>query len=375
MPFDDSRTISWAPLAAVLMACAFEAPVAPGDQHHAEASDASEPSDIPDASVPSDSPDASVPSGPVVTAEEALEAWLRAVCAPTVPCGWMEKIEDCLPIAAGDATSNGIDRIVAAVEVDKAVLDEGGLARCLATMEARTCDAMMTFHFSAFSECRDLLVGSRPLGAACTSPFSCAPGLYCREAHGSECDGTCRPIEGSDCVRDDDCAEGRICHEFRCRTPLLPLPPLKVGDSCARRGEIGACGPDAKCLDGLCVAVRLEGETCSNASPCGPRDLAHHCIQKRAGDCGPSLTRLVCDPVENRCVKAPATGPCLSGEFCDPYEAWCDTTVDPPTCAPHRQPGDPCELNMECGAPFPANGCFIEDGTNVCWRKETFVCP
>lgn len=363
MPFDCFRFARWAaPLSAALMACAFEVPVVPRE----------EPPVVVDEPPITDDEPPTEDDEPTVTAEDALDAWLRAACAPAVRCGWMEKVEDCMPIATQDAANNGIDGIAAGVKVDGVALDERALARCIAAIEARDCDEMMGFQFSAFSECRDLLVGSQPVDAACASAFSCAPGLYCRKQAKTECGGTCHPIVGGQCVNDDDCESDRICHEFRCQSPVRPLRQLGIGDSCARRYDIGACGPGAKCRDDRCVAVRGEGEACAGASSCGPRDTSHNCLIKRAGDCGPSLTRLVCDPAESRCIRAPDSGPCAGGEFCDAFESWCDTTLEPPTCVPHREAGAACESHMECGAPSPAGLCLEEGG--VCWRREVLAC-
>lgn len=343
----------WAsPLIAVWVACASESPVVVGSE-----------------------PPQEVDSDPaVVLAEEALSAWLRAVCAPVVRCGWFEQIEDCLPIAASDAEANGIDRIAAGVASDGVLLDERALASCLSAIEERPCGAMLDFHFRAFTECRELLVGSLPEDAPCHSPFSCSPGLYCQSPEAADCSGICRPVDGMSCTRDDDCAHGRECSRFRCQAPVEPLRQLSVGDSCAKRYEVGVCGPHAKCRDDVCVAVRKEGEICTGATPCEPNELGHNCAIKRAGDCGPTITRLVCDPEARRCARAPVSGPCLGDEFCDLFESWCDTTLEPPTCVPHREPGTACESHLECGPPYPTAFCRDGDEGRVCWRRDVLAC-
>jgi len=163
-----------------------------------------------------------------------------------------------------------------------------------------------------FEACRGVVTGKLEAGAECLGTMECAPGLLCRSmtcappaAEGQKCtpaiemtmavvDSTCaaglwcdvdgyvcrpRAAEGSECILSDSCAEGLRCRGKKC----VPAAPSKAGEECDDTAE---CPSGHFCaLEGLCEALRADGESCLSNSQC-----LHQCVttgDSISGTCGP----------------------------------------------------------------------------------------
>jgi hypothetical protein len=167
-----------------------------------------------------------------------------------------------------------------------------------------------------YGPCQQMWQGTQPEGRACgfdVESFVCAP--------------------GNSCVLDLS-----LCGTCRARLP--------AGASCAETA--GTCGPQGDCRDGVCLARRLVGESCSSEERCetgakceggrclGPRYVAvgEACSHRSRCPFGSACLDGVCFPasaVGHRC----STTVCATG-FCDATETCVPLLPAEGSCASHE---------------------------------------
>lgn len=164
--------------------------------------------------------------------------------------------------------------------------------------------------------------GSGPAPGCSTSEDECPSGSYCAVA-GGECvpgcknDGACasgRCTEARDCeqcVRDDECAGGRVCGNGVCHAPCGTAPLSECGSS-----ELDCCG--SRCVEtnhdvqncGGCGIVCSDSAFCSSEG-CADVTFANVCkvrsvvvlINEQPGDAAPA--RALGEALAAGCVPSP----------------------------------------------------------------------
>jgi hypothetical protein len=225
-------------------------------------------------------------------AVRAAEAARTARCRGGAPADWIA-----LQDGYGDCAH--LDQLIAAGSLR---YHQGAAATCVATFAPdRGC-------FGAQPGCYlDVLEGLLPPGASCKDDFECPANAVCL-APGETGINVCA---------------SNACVAF----------PIRAGDSCA---DLGYCGGDLTCLQGVCVMDRAAGE------PCGPN----------LPICASGLT---CGAQSTCVVFAAATAACQSDDDCLPALA-CRAA----TCQPRLAVGASC-----AGAPF---GCVAFAACNPATR-------
>lgn len=179
----------------------------------------------------------------------------------------------------------------------------------------------------------------------CRGDFAfCSTTTPCPDSR--ECDtavGRCLPAcvrllgDGQPCMLDGECASGT------CIGDICGTPPFASGQPCSSgfQCESTFCGLDDP---RVCTELPLPiGERCSSSDQC------------ESGVCF--------GMAEPRCVTGAGEGePCTGGVTpCDPRNLYCDTTADPPSCAPLRETGEPCESSRQC-----RGDCTVRLGRFMC---------
>lgn len=184
-------------------------------------------------------------------------------------------------------------------------------ATALALDKTKSLQAFRKLH--ELAECRELVVGNQPEGAACGDDVECASGLTCRGLSRERVEGACRKRgqKGDSCddhysldlaPNHDECAPGLACVDDVC-TPLRAegapcdrWPVCKSGNclvlagkdsgTCAPPSANGAkCGDESDCTSRRCAKGKCEdrskaGATCAQGSDCLGicDDKTHTCV-------------------------------------------------------------------------------------------------
>jgi len=208
----------------------------------------------------------------------------------------------------------------------------------------------------------------------CDDAHDCEDPMFCSAAWGQ---GECRlhvAAEGEGCLPSDveqcllpmkctcptvnDCrcwdgSKGDPCEEGSCVAGLRCLEAL-VNGTLKPRCVVGAAGDP--CQEGTC----LNGLTCMPMVVEGYPDELYRCVEGVLGD--PCFSDVGCDP-ELQCLKGDsipvghcgrwlvAKEPCTPGsvtEVCASFLV-CNSALPTPVCSIPGLPGDPCNVDIECG--------------------------
>ena len=141
-------------------------------------------------------------------------------------------------------------------------------------------------------ECLNLVKGRLQAGQSCRTHLACQPGLFCSGLT-TDGAGTCqkpKPI-GASCEFGPDTLATVLQQDVKEKHPPCADGYCRLGKCVAFSslnspcGAKDGCGPDARCVNGLCVAGRLgqrgEGCTIGRCSP-GLRCIAQRCEPPKA---------------------------------------------------------------------------------------------
>ncbi len=177
---------------------------------------------------------------------------------------------------------------------------------------------------------------------------------------------------GVQCLVDDHCIAGEVCHENRCVVCAIDEHCGENGSciegACLTRCDDDAgCGDNQVCNDNVCVDVECRDDAgCAvgvcESNVCEPCRVTEDCV---AGTCG----RTPCQCVDNECVGCQGNDDCPAG-VCN--EGLCVDCIGDPDCAEDRfcvnnicgdcrgnddcQGEDICLLNV-CQPPPPGDTC------------------
>lgn len=273
-----------------------------------------------------------------VVAENYCELSANMFCDYYLRCGRIaaETMEECLELF--DASCNAVyePHYIAHEEAGLLRLSAEGLSQCETHLEQVACDQQV---FDLDFGCDQVWDGLVEAGG------DCAPGI------GSfVCDA------GTTCVLDTT-----FCGE--CKTVSETGGPC-LGDTDLR------CSPLDRCVDGICVARRLPGESCDDENPCR---LGAWCNQ---GTCqGPQVVGVgeECNQVQRCAYNAQCVGGVCQaqvglGESCEPglcYSGHCDSVEN--TCQSLRSGAAPCTSSSQCVSGICDNG-FCRTLPGVCFQ-------
>ncbi len=325
----------------------------------------------------------------------ALGAWRErlaaANCARQLACSafWSSE-DDCLQWAN---TFPDYARFFGGVDEDSAIASTHTLAAaavldgCIAAVTGAPCDDSRT----PYEACLDVLVqkDARERGEPCAeySPYlvatRCGVGLVCAGTYPCL---TCEPLApagtpGEACSADQDCAPGLACVRGACRE-YASLPGH--GESCAEAGTCRGALHCSRYSEG-CVHPGAENDpcdpdetdtclrdlTCSVDAATG--DARCHAFARRGSSCPRSVDASAAscdddswcvfetsDAPSGTCGIAPLSpGPCAlfsrdSSYYC-PAGTYADARAPDATtlpsacdCKPQREPGAPCDADVEC---------------------------
>jgi hypothetical protein len=287
---------------------------------------------------------------------QAVETAAR--CERLVRCGVVRDVSTCL------MTLRRVDERSLLAAVAAGVIDYNPISerRCLQDMATASCDLTDASVRATSAACAGTLVGTRSAGAQCAFDEECATGRCALEScpRTSCCSGVCKTavqtVGGSctaatDCVDTAYCGDGGICRALEtlgapCTTDrtcafglgCVGATPLQAG-ACRDLPSIGDRCPydrcadiNARCANGTCVALGLQGDACTTSSDC---TAFHEC---NSGECSalPSLGM-------------PCTLNCAG-----------DSSCRNGICAAPLQEGDPCGADNECESQLCAEGPIFD---------------
>jgi hypothetical protein len=352
---------------------------------------------------------------PPPTVEDLAEAWadLIARCAGFGPESFLQELEpELAPLAASYFEDEATANLTRALENDKLIVDEDGLAACIDYLESAECGADIET-----DACDGVVTGAVENGDACAGDGECVSG-YCA---GNVADGcgvcerireggeTCRVVdgfdvsimrceegyycdrlggscelqlgEGANCPNGDECSEGTTCVAEgliarRCRTLVHgeaegdECTAIEAEQTCGALLQTGLRCQGAEGEVGVCTAITIvdEGGTCDGRT--GREDVALWC--KRG------LTDFFCDVPDGG-----DTGICRArpgvGESCLETEGQCTTdgicqrndTFTEAECVAAPEAGDACVDNAVGSDGCNVPGAFLEcdeeaEGGPVC---------
>jgi hypothetical protein len=207
---------------------------------------------------------------------------------------------------------------------------------------------------SLIPACAEILVGTAPLGVACSAHEECAGG-YCRPAGLASCEGVCAaPLSARTLCEPlrDICAAGLDCREDPDTRAWRCLARGPAGALCRSSGDFDS---SLVCASGRCRAPLGEGERCSDAAPCGGElvcaggGVARACRKRARRDeaCDPNAILaptcesrcLVCDPRRSVCVALGGSGAACSHDTDCLGVFSCSAGR---VCVPKPKSGEPC---------------------------------
>lgn len=217
-------------------------------------------------------------------------------------------------------TSECVRNLGAAVNAHTATLDATEVDRCVAAIESshEGCGWVGPNRPAPPSECVNIVHGTLGEGARCRSSLECSEGLRCHGAgpttagtcgkpHATggacgassdvlvtyvaqrddekhqECTGICDRrkcvdlvARGGECTFSAMCGAGNACVDKKC----VAVVEAKIGEAC----PTGDCVAGARCVNGVCISPKKDGEACSVDAECGGG-----CVKekgKSSGVCG-----------------------------------------------------------------------------------------
>ncbi|RMG21287.1 MAG: hypothetical protein D6729_01045 [Deltaproteobacteria bacterium] len=293
-----------------------------------------------------------------------------------------------------------------ALEDGRSVFDQSAYDACLDLLATGDCRSL---EGSGGTPCDEIFQGTVPLGGACyiadPSNTDCAEG-YC-DTSTSTCPGTCTAFggigescangpcdetvafcndqsvceayrgENSPCTRSGECQPNLTCRSLDGGATTVCTTPAADGEACTQDEECasGRCGPTDTCLtvpaaQGAPCQVNTDcqaGDVCDfdgmNGFVCmAPKQMGEACYTPFSCAAG-----LICEGAGaggGTCQPIPQLGETCS-QFCA-GNAWCDTTLNPPTCVAPGKAGNHCS-NADF---FPTceSGLFCND-QEVCQAK------
>lgn len=255
-------------------------------------------------------PDAALP-GPT----DYCEATVDLFCPFYVRCGRMAvpDIETCRGVFLENCNAVYEPVYAALADAGLLALDPAGIAACADHLAAVECSAQI---FDLDGPCAGIWTGQADIGAPCgpgIDSFVCAPGSTC--------------VVGLD-----------FCGICEAAVP--------VGADCAD----ARCGPEARCIEDICVARGLPGAPCGEAGCV----LGSRCV----------------DDVCAAPARAVVGASCANRERC-PYKAACVGGV----CVEAGRIGDPCAADRPCASGACVAGqCAAPDGPGAaCTSGATCV--
>jgi hypothetical protein len=249
--------------------------------------------------------------------------------------------------------------------------DVANASRCLAEMQAASCEQFALWDDPGSPSCASVFVGHTPPGSACAVSDECAGGRC--TAWTGECSGTCVAWlnAGDACdMAPWNCAPGLACDQTqypaRCAVPTY----AGAGQPCGAFG----CGVGLFCDAGTCRAKTATGECAGWDQPCAAGSLCMpvysptfqlRCVPLvGVGDscgenalCGPGSH---CDGAIRRCAVDPGPGqPCAETAFTDGCAgAYCDAGG---TCRALVSEGGACSDPAQCGPLSCVSGTCVDD--------------
>jgi hypothetical protein len=230
-------------------------------------------------------------------------------------------------------------------------------------------------------------------GGLCADNFHCGADMRCEGAE-AECAGRCVPAadEGEACDRPFACRQELICSgDGICERPRPAGSPCRdflecqqdclrgacvdtealIGQPCVN--EFLDCGAALRCAEGLCARRVGPHGHCERSSDCYPglSCFSHMCEQtvdchegERGDPCMESAQcarDLTCNRAERRCVDEPRRGDpcsldlhCGAGDQCvgitKQQDGVCEAATEP------KANGEPCSFFLECASGFCADG-------------------
>lgn len=278
--------------------------------------------------------------GGEISIDQYAEARRDAQCKQLVACGEVKDLETCraahLP---GDPDVLSASQL-AAVAMKRASFDGKMAAACLDAMSQRGCDSTSEVFRTTPAACLAVFTGTVHGGAACAEDVECISQTCSVPATCNEpcCVGTCTGDAAPGFAKlGEACGGAGQCDPATafCDQVALTCAPLKAsGDLCQTRTE---CGYGLDCgLDGTCAPLPKLGESCSG--PC--RDAG-----------------TTCSAASNMCVAVGLDGAtCSVSADCSPlYE--CTTSKQ---CSAGIATGQPCTLTTPCAG--RGTFCDVPDG-------------
>lgn len=221
----------------------------------------------------------------------------------------------------------------AAEEAGEVVLDPDVAGEVLTNNEKSPCDAPQK------SVLEEALRGSRKVGQACLSPWSCETGLVCqhwtrsRFGESARARGVCEPTRITDLPFGAPCGDGSkgacVASTYCSRDTQRCNRSLATGESCTEDQECAT----KWCYDSVCTSLLPEGAQCG----------------RTPGRCqGPLLCEQeICTPIPDLgqlCTRKSGNMTCRGDLACFPTQKESDLGV----CLLRRQEGETCSSAMDC---------------------------
>jgi hypothetical protein len=252
-----------------------------------------------------------------LTTEEVCAATARIVCAALEDCGCDPTLrnyddqDDCIAERTANCASSLPPELTARLDdgrvrwiparVDACIADLNALAASCRLVPTAACGTLFADPAALDDECQPGNQGG-PCAAVtgtCEENLRCAP----MPDRGEECQGNCR--------------SGLLCLDGVCAAPGLQ------GDSCR---ESAACLPTLTCRDQRCAPRALQEESCTTTEEC---DAGLSCIESQ------------CTTLASR------TEPCRSDDECGSLDA-CVRDLDARACVVGGTLGDACSFETPC---------------------------
>lgn len=304
-----------------------------------------------------------------------------------------------------------------AVEEGRLVVDRHRIEGCRDAIVDRLCSREPVGFDDASrypEECLALFVGQQEVDEPCVSSIECRGSMYCEDTfEGDVCYGTCQvgtspPTStcagetcGSDeycktefedqwceslepagepCEASSNCQRGLYCSDVQ--DECVELNVVAADESCRRRVDV--CEPGYRCsteavdggdsvLDGECVEVGKDGNTCRNHSDCHAEFLCIENSEEESGECvaAGSIGEACIDQADCR------SGYCDDGECAELLDdgssceqsSQCDSGFchfDDGECAPQLPNGEPCHATDQCESGYCAEDGNGEQSEPVC---------
>lgn len=242
---------------------------------------------------------------PVYPLKVALQPLAQRFCEALHDLPLKRKAECCGAEPGFSITSECVRTLSFAIQEKSVTIDPADIDRCVEALNKtyEGCAWVGPNPRSIPDACRGIIKGAVPNGGVCRSSLDCAVGMHCQgagpthlgacappletrfacelsidtlaahtrqdnvEAQHPECTGYCTrhrcldaaPLGGA-CKVSPECGPRRTCVSGKCSDAPLPV----AGEPCPG----GGCAGDARCLKGMCITPRGEGEECALDAEC-----------------------------------------------------------------------------------------------------------